>query len=211
MSAAPLVLPVGFRLGAETLPRPVPGSVRLGWRRLGLDADEARVWDLAHGAVEDTDHGRDLLVERAAGLGVASPADVVAGLLARSLLVELPTGGPDLAAAAGRLRARPLLLGLGSGRDGTTGLLGLPGWPVLELPRSSVRRWEDTAASPDLVAAAELAVLREWDRVHPDADAESAPVPTADEVAGALADVVADLPALLARSCGYLDLADPAA
>lgn len=69
---------------------------------------------------------------------------------------------------------------------------------------------EDTAASPDLVAAAELAVLRAWDRAHPDADAGAAPVPTADEVDRALVDVVADLPALLARSCGYLDLADPA-
>lgn len=210
MSGGPWLLPVGYRLGAETLPRPVAGSVRLGWRRLGLDADQTRVWDLAHGAVEDTDHGRDLLVERAAGLGVPSPAAVVARLTERSLLVELPVGGPDLLAAAGRLRARPLLTGLGIGRDGSTSVLGLPGYPVLELSRSSIRRWEDTAASPDLVEAAELAVLRAWDRAHPDVAADAAPTPTTDEVADALVGVVADLPALLARSCGYLDLADPA-
>ena len=132
-------------------------------------------------------------------------------LLERSLLVELPAGGPELVAAARPFRARPLLLGLGSGRDGTTSLLGLPGLPVLELPRATARQWEDTAVSPGLVDAAELAVLRAWDDAHPDAHPATAPTPTADEVARALVEVVGALPALVARSAAHLDLADPAA
>lgn len=211
MSAGALVLPVGYRLGAETVPRPVAGSVRVGWSRLGLDADEARVWDLAHGLPADGAPGRELLLERAGAVGVTDPARVVDRLLDRALLVELPAGGPELVAAARPYRARPLLLGLGSGRDGTTVLLGLPGVPVLELPRATARQWEDTAASPGLVDAAEHAVLVAWDEAHPDADPDLAPAPTAVEVADALVGVVAALPALVARSCAYLDLADPGA
>ncbi|SDP52441.1 hypothetical protein SAMN05660199_04130 [Klenkia soli] len=207
------VLPVGFRLGAETVPDPVAGSVRLGWRRLGLDAAQATTWDLAHGLLDD-DPARsgELLIERAAAAGVPDPAAVVAALVERSLLVQVPPAGPALLATAAGLRARPLLLGLGVGEDGTTSVLGLPGWPVLELPPPVVTRWEDTAVSPDLRTAAELAVLRAWDLAHPDAtDPDAAPTPTDDQVLAELSGIVADLSALITRHCGYLDLADPGA
>ncbi len=211
MSTGTRLLPVGFRLGPESVPDPVAGSVRLGWRRLALDDDQARVWDLAHGLPgDDPARSGELLLSRAAGAGVTAPADTVAALVRRSLLVELPAGGPDLARVATGVRARPLLLGLGPGVDGTTRVIGMPGWPVLDLPPVDARRWEDTSSSPDLVTAAELAVLRAWDLAHPEVeDADAAPAPTDAQVQAALVDVVAVLPALLARHCAYLDLADP--
>ncbi|SDF98121.1 hypothetical protein [Klenkia brasiliensis] len=190
-----VVLPVGFRLGPETVPAAVAGSVRLGWARHALDEDEARVWDLAHGlAGDDPLCGHDLLLAHAAAVGVAEPEAVVARLAGRSLLVHVPPSADDLADLARRLVARPLLVGIGAGRDPSTRALGLPGWPVLELPLATALRWESTGTAADLQEAAELAAGALGD-------------PAA--VRAALADVVGDLPVLLSHHCGYLDLADP--
>ncbi|MCO7221995.1 hypothetical protein [Klenkia sp. PcliD-1-E] len=190
-----VVLPVGFRLGPETLPVPVAGSVRLGWVRHALDDDEARVWDLAHGlAGDDPLCGSDQLLARAAAVGVAEPDAVVAALVDRSLLVPVPSAGDDREAVARRFVARPLLVGIGAGQDPSTRALGLPGWPVLELPRATALRWEGTGAAADLWEAAELA-----------AGGPGAP----GAVRAALADVLGDLPVLISHHCGYLDLADP--
>lgn len=205
MTGASLVLPVGFRLGPETEPEPRVGTVRLGWQRLGLDPDEARVWDLAHGAPGDHPlAGADLLLEHAQAAGVADPGAVVAALEARSLLVRVPVGGDDpeaLRTLARRLRARALLVGVGAGQTAGTVVLGIPGWPALELPEAVALRWEDTAQLADLWAAAQFSLVREH--------GAGAPPATDDQVLTAVAEVVGDLPVLLAHHCGYLDLAVP--
>ncbi|MEI4270311.1 hypothetical protein TEK04_01125 [Klenkia sp. LSe6-5] len=205
MSPGGRVLPVGFRLGPETMPQPVVGTVRLGWRRLGLGLDETLVWDLAHGVPgDDPLADAERLLAHAAAAGVADPSAVVEGLLARSLLVRVPPAGQDpaaLEALAHRLRARPLLVGIGSGSAPGTTALGVPGWPVLELPDVAAHRWDDTAVLPDLWAAAEFSLVRE--------DGPDAPPPTHDRLLAATAVVVDDLPVLLAHHCAYLDLATP--
>ncbi len=96
-----LVLPVGLPLGPrQDAGAGVASVVRLGWEARALGADQTAVWGLARGLAGDDPVGdRELLLQRAAEVGVARPHRDVADLLGAGLLVSWDPGRPSVGAA----------------------------------------------------------------------------------------------------------------
>jgi hypothetical protein len=188
--AEPLLLPIGQFGGATGLAGD-PGTrfrLRVGGHEVALTLDRFLAWAQAHGTADQTGAVPVTRPVVVAALGGGSTVDgTVAGLLADGYLASA-TDPVDLSR---RYRLVPLLVGLGnSAAEPGRYELGLPGRPMVEVPRPVCAIWERSDRMPDLWSACLAFATAE----------ELAP----DEVAGAF---VASLHGLLAVNAGYLDAA----
>ena len=186
-----MLLPVGQALGPF---HPARGAaarhhvVRVGWDTPKLTGDrEVQTWQAAH------------RVERS-----ALDPDVVAGLLARGLLVEVTRTPTGLEEFARRHRVQVQLLGQADVDDRhPVGLLGSA--PVALLDDETFEFWAWGHLFADLWAAAQgLASVTEQTGTRP-LGAPGLPDPASGP--GDLLDrIVADLPRLIDRGVLYLDV-----
>lgn len=114
-----MILPIGQYAGATG---DGAHEVRRGGVTERLNALSFAAWGLGHGPVDPVLAAgvvwtRNELVRYAGLAGLLDPAELVAGLVKRELLVEAPTTGSRALGFARRHRAVPLAIGLGNTPD----------------------------------------------------------------------------------------------
>jgi len=121
--------------------------VRVGAGIPRLDADEFRVWTLAHGLPDRPDDGpwtrREVETEARAD-GLAASTAVLDGLLQRGLVVAVPPGPEGLGGFARAYRLHSLLNGLGNSPDDLGSFsIGVAGFaPVVTVGRTAAGLWQ---------------------------------------------------------------------
>lgn len=204
----PVIMPVGKSLGAnfaadaETGDEPLSYEIHLGENVEDLTRDEWTVWALAHERLYAhrlhgfTRMALSVVVEDKAGLGGRGDA-VIDDLVARRVLASVDLHGPRRDDFLKTHRLIPTAMGLG-GRAGEPGRrwMALNGETVLDVDQVAYSVWAFSYLDGSIWRGSEE--YRAPKGVEPD-------FPDAFTLEEILSAVAADLPAIVASGCGYLE------
>jgi hypothetical protein len=200
-----LVFPIGMLVGTfhDAGQAGHHHEIRLGAKVHECSDPELAAWAFAHGPPEDAEPPWTsvALVRHMAGLGIAEPGTIVAGLRDRGLLAEL---APDTDAATAFARSHrlvPAMYGLGNSADEPwLYSIGLLGHEMVRVDRPVFELWAWSDTEPDLWHACESFAAGEV--------AAGGQEPEVTEPGRVLAGFLGTLHGLLSVQAAHLDTID---
>lgn len=203
----PLIFPMAHHLGEQYVSetKTTTYELRGGWHVESLTKQERDVWLLAHGLLDQLEHG--IRWTRATLLEVALPVvgndvnSIVESLLERDVLMETAPGTKQAVEFAKEVRLVPLQWGLGnSPEEPWMWRIGLPSQPLVGVPHVVYNTWEWSHMYVNLWESCKaLAKMNAEDAELPARTEERNPE-------AILADVLNSTHVLLSGACAFLDV-----